>query len=114
VHLPLEIDEHNLYMVDQRSFVWALNRYSGTTVWVQEALRARPTSGVSVYKNMVLLGDYKGYLHVLDGSDGRIIERMDMGSRISVQPYVDGDRAYVINKKGDLYAITIERLSKAD
>ncbi|MBN1379348.1 MAG: outer membrane protein assembly factor BamB [Gammaproteobacteria bacterium] len=112
VYLPLAVDDYNVYVVDNRSFVWALNRFSGATVWEQEALRARPASGVAVYKDAVVLGDFEGELHVLDASDGRMIARKDLGSRINVQPYADGDRIYVINESGKLYALKIERFSE--
>ncbi len=109
VHLPMDLDGYNLYVVDSRSFIWALNKYNGATVWVQEALRARPTSGVAVYKDMVVIGDFEGYLHVLDAADGRILARKDLGARIAVQPHVDEDHVYAINRKGVITAFEIKR-----
>jgi outer membrane protein assembly factor BamB len=114
VHLPLAVDSYNVYAVDNRTFILSLNRFSGETVWVQEALRARPSSGVAVYQDMLVLGDFKGKLHVLDISDGRLIARKDLGSNIKVQPYVEDDRVYVINDNGKLYALEIKRLNDAD
>ena len=114
VRLPLAVDDYNVYVVDARTFVWALNRYTGSTVWEQEALRARPSSGVAVYRDMVVLGDFEGKFHVLDSSDGRIIGRRDLGSSIKAQPHVDGDRVYVFNDDGELYALTIKRLNQQD
>ncbi len=111
VHLPMSLDDENLYVVDSRSFVWALGKFGGTTLWVQEALRARPASGAATYKGMIVLGDFEGYLHALDASDGRIIARKKFGDAIYVEPYADGDRLYVINQKGDLSALTIERIA---
>jgi outer membrane protein assembly factor BamB len=112
VHLPIAVDSYNVYVIDNRTFIWSLNRYSGETTWVQEVLRARPSSGIAVYRDMLVLGDFKGKLHVLDSSDGRVIERRDLGSSIKVQPYVDGERMYVINESGELYALEITRLNK--
>lgn len=112
VYLPMALDDYMLYVVDSRTFISGLNRYTGSTVWTQEELRARPASGVAVYKDFVVIGDFEGYLHVLDASDGRMVARKDMGSRINVQPHVDGDLLFIIDQSGEMSALTIERIAR--
>jgi outer membrane protein assembly factor BamB len=108
-------DPWNLYVVDDASHVWALSKSAnGSTVWVQDKLHARPVSGVSYLKDSVLIGDFEGYLHALDSSDGRFIARKKLGSGINVAPIVVDDVAYVLSSNGILSAIKLERKSASD
>lgn len=111
VYRPMAVDSSHLYVVDELSHVSALDRWSGSTSWTQEKLHARPTSGVAVHDNAVLLGDFEGYLHALHQSDGRFIARRKLGAAIAAAPQIEDERIYVWTRDGDLYALTLESLS---
>ena len=112
VYLPMSQDGDNIYLVDVKSHIWSMSKAAnGSTVWVQDKLHARPVSGVSYIKDAVLLGDFEGYLHALDSSDGRFIARKKFGKSINVPPVIDGDTAYIFSIDGKLTALQLERLA---
>ncbi|HEX7027773.1 MAG TPA: outer membrane protein assembly factor BamB, partial [Gammaproteobacteria bacterium] len=63
VYQDMSLDEENLYVADEMGHIWAFDRLTGSTVWVQDKLHARPVSGTSVYDDFVMVGDFEGYLH---------------------------------------------------
>lgn len=109
VFQPMALDGNNLYLVDDRSHVWALDKLTGATVWVQEKLQARPVSGVAVLDDAVILGDFEGYLHALDTSDGRFIARKRFDGGIAATPVVEDGRAYIFTREGELSVVELQR-----
>lgn len=113
VYQDMSIDTENLYAADEMGHVWAFERLTGATVWVQDKLHARPISGTAVLNSAVLVGDFEGYLHAMDIADGRFIARTRIGDEgISVAPMVDKDVIYVYTREGVLAALILQRKSK--
>lgn len=110
IYQDMALDGENLYAADEMGHVWAVDRMTGATVWVQDKLHARPVSGTAVYRNAVLVGDFEGYLHALDIADGRFVARTRIsGEGINVAPVVDKDVVYVYSRDGELAALTLQR-----
>lgn len=110
VYQDMSLDQENLYVADEMGHIWAFERLTGSTVWVQDKLHARPVSGTAVFKNAVLVGDYEGYVHAMDIADGRFIARTRVGDEgINVAPVVDKDVIYVYSREGELAALTLQR-----
>lgn len=110
VYQDMSLDKENLYVADEMGHIWAFERLTGSTVWVQDKLHARPVSGTAVFKNAVLVGDYEGYVHAMDIADGRFIARTRVGDEgINVAPVVDKDVIYVYSREGELAALTLQR-----
>lgn len=100
-------DADNLYISDALGRVHALDRYTGEEQWVQDQLLRRRLSGPAVVGDYVVAGDYQGYLHVMNKSDGRLVGRREFSDRISVQPLVRNDRVLVMTDGGRLSAVSI-------
>jgi len=89
--------------------VVALKARTGTEVWRQNALLHRGLSEVAVMDNALVTGDYQGYVHFLDKTNGALIARVRDGKvRISTMPVVVGNTVVVINDRGqiDTYRVT--------
>ena len=106
-HTDFAVDQDNLYISDSGGRVHALDRKTGADVWVQERMLRRRLSGAAVMGSYVLVGDYEGYLYVLNKSDGTLAGRSHFGSQIAQQPLVLGDRALVLTEDGRLNDISI-------
>lgn len=101
-----------LFLSDAQSNVWAFDRRNGSSLWKQDMLLNRNVSTPAVLGGEVLVGDFEGYLHVLDGESGNLLARTQVGGGpIDVTPTVVGDTAYVLTREGDLAAY---RLGPAD
>ncbi len=98
-----------VYSSDDRSYVWALDRNNGATLWKQDKLRARSVTRPVIYKDFLVVGDFEGYVHVMSRFDGRFVARKQVDSDgILVPPVVDGDRLLVLTRDGHLAAYSIK------
>nr|VFK66013.1 MAG: Beta-barrel assembly machine subunit BamB [Candidatus Kentron sp. UNK]VFK69089.1 MAG: Beta-barrel assembly machine subunit BamB [Candidatus Kentron sp. UNK] len=111
------LDAHggNLYVTDEQSHLWALDRRSGKSLWHQTKFeRRRLTAPVGFSptdaRNYVAIGDFEGYLHILDGNSGRIVARIHVDKQGIVNPPIiarDTDTLYVYGSSGTLAAFRI-------
>ena len=93
-HAGIGADSKVLYITDEDSAVWALDRRSGSSYWKLEKLRARKLSAPAAYGDYVVVGDLEGYVHFLDSKSGAFAARLRVGSGpIVAAPIVSG--AYV-------------------
>jgi outer membrane protein assembly factor BamB len=115
------VDSKVLYTTDDRSHVWALDRYNGATLWKQEKLQARSVTRPMLIGDYVVVGDYDGYMHVMSREDGRFVARVAVGGHeeenvgengILVPPIINGDNVLVKARNGLLHAYTISPRTK--
>jgi outer membrane protein assembly factor BamB len=105
----LGVDPITVYMTDVRGTVFAFDKQSGATLWKQEKLLNRGVTGPTVLGDFVVVGDFEGYVHVLDGDTGAFVARMKTdGSRIMAEPLRVGAGAVVQTQNGGLYAISVK------
>ncbi|HRN61432.1 MAG TPA: outer membrane protein assembly factor BamB [Luteimonas sp.] len=99
----LSIDK--LLVSDRNGSVWGLDRSSGNASWEQPALARRSLSGVAVHGDYAVVGDFDGYLHWLNLSDGSFAVRKRAGrASITGAPVVADGVLVVQNVDGDLTA----------
>ncbi|MGM0563915.1 MAG: outer membrane protein assembly factor BamB [Pseudomonadota bacterium] len=99
-----------LGLVDEHSQVWGIDQRSGATLWKQDKLRARKLAPPAVLNETIVVGDFEGYLHLLDPSDGRLVGRAQYDDKgFSAAPMVAGDTAYVLDRGGRLSALRLTR-----
>lgn len=101
-------DGRRLYLSDADGVVWALDVRSGTAVWSQEALKNRRLSDAVVLGDYVVIGDFEGYLHWIDRSNGELAARTRVGSAPITKgiTVVDGV-LFVQGDDGELAALTL-------
>lgn len=99
------IAQGDVFVTDVDSVVRAFDRLSGTTVWTQNKLRARGLTAPAVLGNLVVVGDFEGYLHFLDIATGEMIARIEhRGEPLNASPLVVGDLLIVLSGDGELAA----------
>jgi len=106
----ISIDGNNIYVVDTKSQVYALDRRNGIERWSQASLRDRHLTAATPVSNYVVVGDKFGYLHWLDQSTGDIVARLDLGgddedAGIFAAPVASGNTIYTLTREGDIAAI---------
>jgi outer membrane protein assembly factor BamB len=105
----IAVDSAQVYVSDENSEVWALDRDSGASLWKQGALRRRALTGPTVAGGYVVVGDYAGYVHLLSRLDGSIAGREKVDSKgILASPVVLGDRLLVLGAGGKLVLYRLE------
>jgi outer membrane protein assembly factor BamB len=95
-------------VADNAGSVWGLDKNSGSAMWSQAALARRSLTGVAIQGDYAVVGDYKGYLHWLSLSDGKLAARKRAGRDTLVsQPIVVDGILIVQNTDGDLTAFRL-------
>jgi outer membrane protein assembly factor BamB len=104
----LGVDANNVYVTDEFGTVAAYDRRRGAPVWRQEDLRLRDVTAPTRFGNLLVVGDFEGYLHWLDPEDGRFRARERAGSdRITGAPLVLGQTLYVQSDDGSVAAFAL-------
>lgn len=117
------VDAKSVYITDELSHVWALDRFSGATLWKQDKLHARNVTRPVMFGDFLVVGDVYGYLHVLSKTDGRFVARVTIGGSdaeflgingVLVPPVVTNDAIIVSTRDGMLFSYTLNDLAAAE
>ncbi|WP_027329064.1 outer membrane protein assembly factor BamB [Marinimicrobium agarilyticum] len=110
-HNDVAVADRTLFLSQADSVVRALSTTTGETRWENDQLLRRHINGPQVMGDYIAVGDYDGYLHLLNQSDGAFAarDRLDRGG-ISGQMVTDGSALYVQTDDGDLFALEIKPL----
>ena len=103
----LTSDGQNIYITDDQSHVWALDRASGNSVWKQKNLFARMVTAPATIGDLVVVGDLEGYLHWIDKNSGQLVARTRVSKNAIIAPPVAvEDIVYAYSSDGILGAYT--------
>ncbi|MGQ4879186.1 outer membrane protein assembly factor BamB [Billgrantia sp. LNSP4103-1] len=99
-----------LFTVNEASHVTAYDAGSGEEIWQNRDLEGRWLTAPAFADGNVVVGDFEGYVHLIDTQNGRFTARTRIdGSGISVRPVTDFRRIYVLSNNGRLEALDIAR-----
>ncbi|CAK0774056.1 Outer membrane protein assembly factor BamB [Gammaproteobacteria bacterium] len=102
----LGVDREHVYLTDEESVIWGLDRATGAALWRQDALRNRALTAPTPHGNSVVVGDLDGYLHALSREDGKILGRFYLeGNSILTAPLNQGAMLYVVDGDGTIAAL---------
>lgn len=103
----LAVNQNAVFITDDESRIFALDRETGHTLWQQEALLHRDLSAPAAFKNMIAVGDFEGFVHLLDAENGQLLGRTQADSAaIHTPPLVIDDSLYVLSSDGELTRLT--------
>ena len=103
------VSRRSLYLSDNESVVHQLNRADGIEGWTQAALKNRNLTKPAFYLGDLLVGDLEGYVHVLNGENGEVMNRFRAGDDgFYHAPVVVGDVAYSYSIDGTLTAFSFQ------
>ncbi len=107
-HAGIGADKERLYVTDENSEVWSLERRSGSSFWKNADLRARKLTAPVAVGDYVVVADLEGYVHFLKRSSGAIAARIRVGSSpIVAAPVVSGNMVFISSSSGTLTALQI-------
>jgi len=69
-------DISSAFAADANGVMYGFLLSGGANIWKQDALRNRKLSAPASIDGLVAVGDYDGYVHFLDRSDGRLMARV--------------------------------------
>ena len=107
-HSGLGVGPENVYVTDDSSHIWALNRSDSASMWRQSKLEARRVSAPAVFGSFVVVGDLDGYVHWLRRDDGQFVARVRVdSSSIVAAPVATAFAVYVYGSGGELTALQV-------
>jgi outer membrane protein assembly factor BamB len=107
--MPLAADARYVYATDDQGNVHALDKGTGASIWRQERLAGRGVTGAAPIGSYIAVGDYQGYVHLLNQSDGAFAARVPTdGSAILLPPVSTRDGVLVQTRNGGLYSIALK------
>lgn len=99
----IAVDLQQVYVSDEMSSLWALDRRSGAALWKNSDLNNRALTGPVVVDGYVAAGDFEGYLHLFSRIDGSVVGRQRVErAGILAAPVALGDRLLVLGNGGKL------------
>jgi outer membrane protein assembly factor BamB len=108
-HTGLVLHRRTLFLTDANSDVWQVDTRDGGDLWKQAELHQRRMTAPAVIKNLLVVGDFEGYLHLLAQDDGSLQGRLQLdGSPIEAAPVVFDDVIYVYTSAGTLAAVSVD------
>ena len=106
----IDADKDALYLTDDRSLLWSIDRRTGSAFWQSDILKARKITAPRLIENKLVVADLKGYVHWFDKQDGRLLTRIATdGIRYLAQPVVYEDKVIVMDNTNQLTALTQAR-----
>lgn len=107
----LAMEGNQLFVVDTKSHIYALDRRNGVELWSQSGLKKRSLTAAEPVGDYIVVGDKWGYLHWLSQESGKIVARFDLGGDdedegIFVAPVTVGDNIVVMTRDGTLASLT--------
>lgn len=112
----LSYQDGSIAGVSSESEVILIDAYSGTAEWRNDLLLRRGLGAPLLTQDYVLVCDNKGWLHVLDRSDGQMIGRRQLGNTSNhiALLALDANNYLLDTGRGKLRAFTIIELDSID
>lgn len=106
-HSPLMVGNY-LYVVTDDSHLVALDAENGQEIWRNNELEDRWLTAPAFADGRVVVGDFEGYVHLIDAREGNIVGRTRVHkSGISVSPITDGSTIHVQADNGRLETLEV-------
>lgn len=107
--MGLAMDEHGLYVADDKGAVIAYDKGTGATLWKQDKLTARRVTAPLPLGERLAVADLQGYVHLLSREDGAFVARSATDGSPVPAPAAALDGGFVVQTaNGGLYALSIQ------
>ena len=105
----VDSDGQGVYTVREDGSLFKLNANNGLPTWKMNDLERRRPTAPSIVGSHLVIGDYDGYLHFINNTDGKVSARVRGDNNgYTVSPLVEGNRIYAFGKSGVLTAISLQ------
>lgn len=96
---------NNIFISSDRGSLIAFAENGESVNWEQTVLANRQLTTPAIANNFVVVGDYEGYLHAFDNTNGQLLARTQLdGSGVRANILVINETFYVFSNSGKLAA----------
>lgn len=101
----LALSADKLFVAHADGKLVAYNSTTGEQLWSNDKMLRRGLNGPQVFGDYVAVVDFKGYMHVVNQSDGEFVARTRIDRKGARAPMLtDGETLYVFTNRGKLIA----------
>mgnify|MGYP000005752078 FL=1 len=94
--------------IDEKDIIKGFGFSSGVILWQQEGLKLRDLSSPVNVRGNIVVGDFEGYIHVLDSTDGSFIGRKKLSKNPILEISSEGNKLAITDNSGRLFFLSIE------
>lgn len=99
------INKEHIFVVDQDDNIYSLAKNGGATIWKQSDLLHRQLTDPLIFNDYLVVGDFEGFLYLLDINSGEIISKTQVNSSgLATKPIIADNKIVVQAKNGNVYA----------
>ena len=122
------VGPYRVYLTDAEGYIWAVNRFNGSTIWRQDKLLRRSLTRPVLQNKHLVVADYSGYVHWLSREDGHIAARkrinegyylfttpneeedilFDRAENVLADPIVNKSSVLAIDRMGTLSSFSVQ------
>ena len=77
-------------------------------IWQQNGLKLRKLSSPVSVRGNIAIGDFEGYLHILDSIDGSFLARKKISKNPILEIVSKSDKLVVIDESGKLFFLSVQ------
>ncbi|AWB68214.1 outer membrane protein assembly factor BamB [Saccharobesus litoralis] len=97
---------NELFVVDNQSNIYALDRRNGVEKWSSSELLNREITAPVIHEGKLAVGDFEGFIHWFNAETGKIeAQYLADIDGLNSSPYIERERLYVQGKSGKLSAL---------
>ena len=94
--------------VDEKSVVKAFGTATGAIIWDQKDLKLRKLTSPASISNLIAVGDYDGYVHLLNAQSGNFEGREKVSRNPITEIISNGNSLLVVDAAGRVQKFSVE------
>ena len=102
----LAVVRSRIIAIDAKDSIKGFGLSTGAILWQQDGLRLRGVSSPAILGNNFAIGDFEGYLHILDSKNGSFVGRKKVSNRPILEVVSKGDYLIVLDDSGRLFYLS--------
>ncbi len=107
---PMDADDEALYLTDDKSHLWSIDRRTGSAFWKQDSFNARKLTAPLVIGDKIVVADLEGYIHWVSKTDGKLLARVQPAdTRYIAQPSLIDSKIVVVDASGLVTTLTQDK-----
>ena len=100
--------KNKTFIVDSEDFIRSYDGVKGNSLWVLEDFKLRQLSSPKRYQDFLIVGDFEGYLHLIDLNNGSIEARFRPTNKAVKEVFIFNDAFFSLDDSGKISALKIK------
>lgn len=100
--------KNKTFIVDSEDFIRSYDGVKGNSLWVLEDFKLRQLSSPKRYQDFLIVGDFEGYLHLIDLNNGSIEARFRPTNKAVKEVFIFNDSFFSLDDSGKISALKIK------